>query len=50
MSQVLNDNVHWADLAADKIIRGNNDKESYTLASGNTPFFFHQDQRMTFHR
>lgn len=37
MSQVLNDNVHWADLAADKIIRGNNDKESYTLASGITP-------------
>jgi lysyl-tRNA synthetase class 1 len=32
-----NDAVHWADQAADRIIRQNNDKESYTLASGITP-------------
>lgn len=37
MSQALNDAVHWADLTADKLIRANNDKELYTLASGITP-------------
>ena len=29
--------IHWADFAADRIIRQNGDKESYTLASGITP-------------
>ncbi len=37
MSQALNDAVHWADLTADKLIRANQDKDSYTLASGITP-------------
>jgi lysyl-tRNA synthetase class 1 len=37
MSQALNDAVHWADLTADKLIRANNDKDLYTLASGITP-------------
>lgn len=37
MSQALNDAVHWADMTADKLIRANNDKEMYTLASGITP-------------
>ncbi|MGZ3807892.1 MAG: lysine--tRNA ligase, partial [Bacteriovorax sp.] len=37
MSQALNDAVHWADLTADKLIRANQDKELYTLASGITP-------------
>jgi lysyl-tRNA synthetase class 1 len=32
----LNDAVHWADLTADKLIR-QEDKETYTLASGITP-------------
>ena len=36
MSQILNDAVHWADLTADKLIR-QEDKETYTLASGITP-------------
>lgn len=36
MSQALNDAVHWADLTADKLIR-QEDKETYTLASGITP-------------
>ncbi len=29
--------VHWADIAADRIIRQHGDKEQYTLASGITP-------------
>ena len=37
MSQPQSDAVHWADQTADKIIRQNNDKDSYTLASGITP-------------
>ena len=36
-AQTQNDAVHWADQTADRIIRQNNDKESYTLASGITP-------------
>ncbi len=36
MSQALNDAVHWADLTADRLIR-QEDKETYTLASGITP-------------
>lgn len=30
-------NIHWAEFAADKIIREKGDKETYTLASGITP-------------
>jgi lysyl-tRNA synthetase, class I len=29
--------IHWADFAADRIIRQNGEKETYTLASGITP-------------
>jgi lysyl-tRNA synthetase class 1 len=32
-----NKNLHWADLAAEKIIREKGDKETYTCASGITP-------------
>lgn len=37
MSNVQNQNAHWADIIADKIIREKGDKELYTCASGITP-------------
>ena len=33
----VNKLIHWADFAADRIIRQNGEKDSYTLASGITP-------------
>ena len=37
MSEKINQNAHWADIMADKIIREKGDKELYTCASGITP-------------
>ena len=37
MSENPNQNAHWADIMADKIIREKGDKELYTCASGITP-------------
>ena len=37
MSEKNNQNAHWADIMADKIIREKGDKELYTCASGITP-------------
>ena len=37
MSEKTNQNAHWADIMADKIIREKGEKELYTCASGITP-------------
>ena len=37
MSEKINQDAHWADIMADKIIREKGEKELYTCASGITP-------------